>query len=260
MKENESQKSGGVQSIDRALQILKYVAVQKGKAQLGDVCARFELNRTTAWRILSALERNGFAERSQTTKCYSLGLDAISLCTEAKLQNEPLIDHSISYMKELMKVSGESVLLSIPKNMSTVTIAQVDSPSSIRLKDYSDQPVELYCSSNGKVMLGYFSEEELDKYLSLKHKKMTKYTITNSEQLRTEIKLTKERGFGIITGELDESENGVSVPILHDNRPVAFISVAGPAFRFSMADMLKLAPAMLDACVCISRSFARAEK
>jgi len=247
--------AGGAQTADRALQILKYIAAEKGPVPIGLICQEFELNRTTAWRLLSTLVNNGFIDRDVSTKCYQLGLSSVLLCADAAAQNEPIIRHSRQAMEELAEITQESVLLAVPKYNCTVTIAQVQSPLSIRLRDYINTTSPLYGTSNGKMALSFLSEAELEKFLALPRPPFTPQTITDREQLIEEINKTRERGFGMILSELSESENGVSAPIIYDKRPVAFISVAGPSFRFTEKRMFEVAPALISACRRVEESF-----
>src|SRR6476661_7271976 len=62
-----------VQAVDRAAELLKAVANASAPATVLDLARSCGLNRSTAWRLLATLERQGLVERDPTTQRYSLG-------------------------------------------------------------------------------------------------------------------------------------------------------------------------------------------
>jgi predicted ArsR family transcriptional regulator len=52
---------GGVQSVDRAISVLEILA-QRGEAGVSEVAAEIEVHKSTAFRLLGALETRGLAD------------------------------------------------------------------------------------------------------------------------------------------------------------------------------------------------------
>src|SRR3954468_7654174 len=71
----------GVQSVDRALRLLKAVAAAPVPATAQELAQRCEVNRSTAWRLLATLERHGLVERDAVTGRYVVGYASFQLAT-----------------------------------------------------------------------------------------------------------------------------------------------------------------------------------
>lgn len=241
MNKTDYSDTNSVQAVDRAINLLKIIAKSRSPILLADLVKKTGLNRTTAWRLLSTLEKHDLIERDQATKGYQLGYETTRLVDSAA-QYDPLIRRSLRSMEKLRDKFQESVLLAVPKAFQILTIEQVNANHSIRIADYVNVTSPLHCSSNGKLLLASFSDQELDIFLERPLEKLTPFTITDPDELRKELQIVKERGFGTTFGELDENENGISVPIHDPNgNIIAFISIAGPGFRFTKDKVLSSA-------------------
>ena len=202
----------GTQSVDRTLLLLELVA-DHGPISLQALCQRANLNRTTAWRLLSALEEHHFVERIPDTKEYDLGFAAALLCTAPQRRFAPLIRCAQPFMEDLMQDSQETVMLSVCHFDSTSVIYQLDPPSSVHLKDYINQPTPLWGTSNGKVVLAYCSKEEQTRFLSQPLTAFTPNTVVNPALLEKELQQIREDGYALVDGEWDLEENALAAPI-----------------------------------------------
>jgi DNA-binding IclR family transcriptional regulator len=81
--------------------------------------------------------------------------------------------------------------------------------------------------------LAFLDPDEQDDYLAGPLAKLTKATPTNKAALRKELAEIRARGYARSEGERLDGAGSVAAPILgHDGRPIAVISVCGPAERF----------------------------
>jgi IclR family KDG regulon transcriptional repressor len=248
----KNQDNSSVQAVDRALTLLQLVANHNGPISIGALTEKANMNRTTVWRLLLTLEQHAFIERDPITKGYQVGYAASRLST-GRYQFDPLVRRARPSLERLSKLTKETVLLSVPKHSGTMGIYQLDPPHSVRLVDYVNTVLPLHCTSNGKILLSRLSNDELNIILQKPLEQVTPFTITDREQLRQEIEIVRQRGFGTAIGELDENENGISVPIVDKrNNLIAFFSVCGPTFRFTEEKALSLAPVIIAAAQEIS--------
>lgn len=249
-KSEKKQGVSGTQSVDRTLHLLELVA-QYGPISLQALCKRAELNRTTAWRLLAALEEHHFVERIPATKEYDLGFAASLLCTTPQRRYTPLIRCAQPYMEALMEESQETIMLSVCHFDSTSVIYQIDPPSSVHLKDYVNQPTPLWGTSNGKVALAYFSPEEQARFLTHPLTAFTNDTVVDPDQLKEELTRVYEDGYAIVEGEWSLEENAIAAPILANGKLVASLGIGGPRFRFTREQMLAIAPFLCKAAASI---------
>ena len=71
----------GVQSVDRALRLLKAVAASDAPSSAQELAQRCDVNRSTAWRLLATLESHGLVERDAVTGRYVVGYAAFQVAT-----------------------------------------------------------------------------------------------------------------------------------------------------------------------------------
>lgn len=244
---NLSKGSSSVQAVERALMLLKFIGEMSTPLSIGEISKQTGLNRTTVWRLIGSLENQGFVEKNPVTKGYQLGYTIYQLVS----QNDPygpLIRRARQTLEKLKEESGETVLLSVPKNNGILTIDQINTDQTIRLIDYSNTISPLHCTSNGKVLLSLLPEKELEFLLEQPLKQYSKNTITDPEKLREEIENTRIQKVGLCIGELDENENAISAPIFDNKKNViAFITIGGPSFRFPKEMLLSWRDSLLEA-------------
>lgn len=244
----EKKDSPSVQAVDRALLLLRLIGESNGPITIGELCSRSGLNRTTAWRLLSTLEQNHFVERNLVSKEYDLGIAATTLCMELQRRYTPLIRQAIPEMRQLMELSQETAMLSVPYSSGTMVISQIDPPRSVRLRDYVNLISPIHGTSNGKVMASFFTPSQADQFLSQSFPAHTEYTIVDPAALRLEIDKVRRLGYGTVVGEYNVEENAISAPILYRGTPIGFLGLGGPRPRFTAEQMEAIAPALCSAC------------
>lgn len=242
-----------VQAVERALNILKVIGEFSTPVLVSEIAKITGVNRTTVWRLVGSLEKEGFVEKDPITKGYHLGYALYKLISQNNPYG-PLIRLARKTMEELKKESGETVLLSVPKNNGILTIDQIDPDHAIRLIDYSNTISPLACTSNGKIFLSLLSEKEINVLLEQSLKKYSKNTITDPDEFRKELEKIRIEKVGICLGELDENENAISAPIFDKKgNLVAFITIGGPSFRLREEELLSMRDQILDAAKEIER-------
>lgn len=231
-----------VQSVERALTLLQIIANGSSPLPISSVTDSSGLNRTTVWRLLTTLQEFGFIERDPISKGYQIGYSATKLCPDIQSQYGPLTRISLPYLEQLSASVNEDILLTVPRFQGMLTIYQQKSDNAIQIRDYSMQVSAYHSSSNGKLYLSYIDEEELEMILSQPMPQFTQNTITDPEVLRKEIEKARVNGYGMSLEENGIGENGVSVPITEANKPVAFINISGPSFRFTKERIMEILP------------------
>src|SRR6185295_1717594 len=90
-----------------------------------------------------------------------------------------------------------------------------------------------YCSGLGKTMLAYRPEPEVEAWASgQKFTALTPRTIVSAKRLLKELRLIRERGYGLDEEERERGVCCIAAPVAnHTGDIVAAISVAGPIDR-----------------------------
>jgi IclR family acetate operon transcriptional repressor len=88
----------------------------------------------------------------------------------------------------------------------------------------------------------------LGKGLRLRLERLTPRTITDTEGLREELLLTRERGYATNDEEHEVGVRAVGVPVIgRRGRPAAALSVATLTFRYSMQELEGFVPLLREA-------------
>jgi DNA-binding IclR family transcriptional regulator len=222
---------GTVQAVDRAAELLKAVANASAPATVLDLACSCGLNRSTAWRLLATLERQGLVERDPTTQRYSLGYAIFQIA--AGDNHDSLVRRAHPALERLARESRATVSLAVAKRFNLVYVDQVDEPRALSA-NWLGRSLPLHATSGGKAFLAWLPKEERDAILTGRLKRFTSTTVTERRQLEQELAADRRRGYSACLGELEEMLWGVSSAVLDQRgRPIAIVNAWGPSNRFT---------------------------
>ena len=242
-----------VQVLDRALSILRLLGERSGDRSLAEVCAGLKLHKSTGHRLLTVLEQNRFVEKSPSTGRYRLGLRLFELGSKA-IASLDLREQSRPHLNMVLHETEETVHFCIFDQSEVLYIEKMEPQRSVRMSSSIGRRAPAYCTAVGKAILAELPVAEVD---AIVHryglKSITKNTITTPEALVAELKLIRERGFAIDDEENEEGVRCVGAAVRdYLGRPVAALSVSGPAFRVSKARVLIIAKPVMRAAAALS--------
>ena len=218
-----------VQAIDRAAALLKAVANASSPATVRELAHACALNRSTAWRLLATLERQGLVERDPTTQRYSLGYAIFQIA--AGDNHDSLVRRAHPVLERLARGTRATVSLAVAKRFNLVYVDQVDEPRALS-PNWLGRSLPLHATSGGKAFLAWLPKEERDAILTGRLKRFTSTTVTERRRLEQELAADRRRGYSACLGELEETLWGVSSAVLdRRGRPVAIVNVWGPSQR-----------------------------
>jgi DNA-binding IclR family transcriptional regulator len=219
-----------VQSVDRALTILEILAA-KGEAGVTEVAAELGVHKSTAFRLVAALENKGLVEQLADRGKYRLGFGIVRLAGAATAQLD-LAQEGRRTCEELAADLGETVNIAILDGDRAVNISQVRGPAAISSHNWVGRGTPLHATSSGKVLLAFAADPVRKTALSRDLQRFTAATITDPDTLQRELDLTAERGWGSTVEEYEIGLSALAAPVRDgDGAVTAAVSVAGPSFR-----------------------------
>jgi DNA-binding IclR family transcriptional regulator len=234
----------GVQSVDRALRLLKAVAASGAPSSAQELAQRCGVNRSTAWRLLATLEAHGLVEREAASGRYVVGYAAFQLATAE--DHDALARRLRPLLERTAEATGEIVTLAIAKRFGLVYVEQADPPGPPS-PDWTSRQIPLHATSSGKVFLAWLPDVERDAVLPATLERFTSHTIVDRGALDKELERVRRDGYASCLGEYDYS-NGVSAAVIDANhRPVAIVNVWGPSVRVTRTRLPSLGRAALRA-------------
>ena len=219
---------GGVQSVQRALDVLEAVAAAGGTASLSDLAAALGLPAPTVHRLARTLAGRGYLRHTPDRR-YSLGSRLVPLGTQA---HALVGERALPVLRGLAELTGETANLAVLAQNRAEYVAQVPGRHSMRTFTEVGNRVELHCTGVGKALLAAVGPARAAQLVAggpLTAQTVT--TITDQEALQAEIALIRVRGYAI-----DEGENEVGVRCVAVGLPGALpvaVSVSGPAVRMT---------------------------
>lgn len=216
--------NSSVQSVDRAIAILEILA-RKGETRVTDLAAELAVHKSTAFRLLGALEQGGLVEQSGERGRYRLGFGVVRLAGAATAQLD-LSRQSREVCLRLAQEIGETVNIAVAQDGHAVNISQVRGPSAISGHNWVGQRTPPHATSSGKVLIAFAAlamPQALERY--------TQHTLTALDEQLDEI---REHGYGYTVEELELGLNAVAAPIRGaDGAVVAAVSASGPSYRLT---------------------------
>ncbi len=228
-------KTSSVQSIERAIAILKAFSTEKEELGVTELSRKLNLHKSTVSRLLSSLQREGLVEENLVTRKYRLGMALVTL-GGLVLQRLDVTQTARPLMATLSDMTHETVILAIKDDFEAVNVAQVPSPQRVKHIEWMGRRTPLHCTAVGKVLLAYSPAAEQQAFINRGLSRYTSNTITEPNTLCQELVHVREQDYAIGREEFEIGLNEIAAPIRdHTGEVVASISVSGPVFRLSPA-------------------------
>lgn len=243
-----------VQSIDRALSILEVLADYSKGLGVTEISEKVNLHKSTVYRLLSTLIYKGYIVQDSETNKYKVTFKLYELGNK-KLKDIDLLSASKHYTKKLMESVNEVVHLVIREGNKIVYIDKVEANNTIRMESTIGRRSPMYCTSVGKAILAYFPDEEVKNIWNIsKIEKLTKFTITEFEEMIKELSRVREKGYGIDNEENEIGVRCVGAPIFNRYGEIeGAISVSGPTLRVKEKDVEGIAKEVIKYANLISK-------
>ena len=243
--DSAGQAAGGVQSVDRAVSVLEILA-QRGEAGVSEVAAEIDVHKSTAFRLLGALEARGLVEQAGERGKYRLGFGIVRLAG-AVTDRTDITQHSRPVCERLAEELGETVNIAVLESHYAINLYQVRGPGAVTAHNWVGQLTPLHATSSGKVLLAQLPAKRRAELLATAGlEKLTPDTLTSKTRLEKNLAEVRERGYSMTQGEFEIGLNAMAAPVRgRDGKVVAAVSASGPDYRFSEERMRELAPILV---------------
>jgi DNA-binding IclR family transcriptional regulator len=242
--------TGTVQSVDRAVTILELLA-SHGEGGVTELAGHLGVHKSTAFRLVAALERRGLVEQVNGRGKYRLGT-AILRLAGASTSRLDLVQESRAVTKSLAQRTGETVNVAVLSDGAALYVDQVAGSSALQPHNWVGQRIPLHATSNGKVLLSALEPADVAREVPTLSV-YTPSTIARHDVLLRELDEVRGRGYAMAVDELEIGLSAVAAPIRNSHAEVvASMSVSGPTFRMGARRLLQLADAVVKAAQEVS--------
>jgi DNA-binding IclR family transcriptional regulator len=225
---------GVIQSVDRAIRIL--LALQ-GERRLGiaELAVRLELAPSTVHGIVKTLAAHNLVIQDAATGRYQLG-PAVLRLGNVYLDTLELRSRAVPWSEELARRTGMAVRTGVLAADDVVIIHHEPRPDGSRQMPEIGIVIPEHASALGKAQLA-FLPDEAKRVLAAPHRSMTGETITDAEELRTQLATIARTALAEEKDEAVLGESSVAAPIFGaDGFAVGAIGVVLPTTDWPVSE------------------------
>ena len=147
--------------IDRAAQILDCFGFDHQELSVSEIGAKTRLHRSTAHRILMALEYNDLIQQNAENGKYRLGHQAVSDSAIRRYRILNLREICRPFLTRIMSETKETVHLAVLDDDQVLYLDKVEGPHALRMPSRVGRRIPTYCTSLGKAMLSCLDDQEV---------------------------------------------------------------------------------------------------
>lgn len=243
-----------LQSLDRALAVLQTLEENDLPLSLSNLCQIMQIHKSTAHRLLMALERSSLIERTRDNRFY-LGMKLYELGHRA-IEQTDLRSRVGPHLQRLAARLQETVHLGIMQRNRIVYLDKLDPHRRVCMASKIGTHNPIHCTALGKAILAYLPEEILDATLSkLQFVRYTSKTLLSKEELVRSLERVRRRGYAIDDEEIEAGVRCIGAPVFDENNfPIAAISVSDLSVRIRVQNLHGIAVHLMNCATDISAS------
>ena len=220
--------------LEKTYKIIETLAQRKEPYGVTELSQQLSLVKSNVHRLLTSLIELGIVQQDKNTGKYQLTLKLWQLGNSV-LSHLDYRNLASKHLHQLVARFEEDAYLSVLLGINIAYIDHIKCNRVVRAAMGTGH--EAYCSSTGKCIMAWSSEDILLKVMHAP-RQYTERTIVDLETMRNELQRVRERGYALNVGEWKNSVRGVGAPIFdHEGRVIAALSLSGPAQRFPLERM-----------------------
>ena len=238
---------GGVQSVERIFQLIEHLAAHPTGVSLQRLAEETGLAKSTVHRLLASLVGLGYVVQDEENGHYRLTLKMFEL-SSGIVDSMDIMGVAKAHLERLSQRTGEAVHLVIRDGRDIVYIYKTES-GPMRMSSRVGLRSPLYCTGVGKAILATLPGDELeDIWTHSNVQKLTDRTITDLEELRSQLVEVRANGYAIDDEENELGVRCVAVAIPGpDGRAESAFSISGLAPYMTPERIRRIATLALDA-------------
>jgi DNA-binding IclR family transcriptional regulator len=216
----------GTQAIDRAGELLARLLASDGPMSLAELAAAAELPKSTASRLLTALERHGLVHQSGERGKLEPGPAILRFAHRGGVERH-LVELAEQSLEALSRASGETINLAVPTPTGVDHLAQVDGIHFLGAGQWVGRRVDYDRTANGKVFLAFGAADPPP----------------GRPALERELEGVRRDGYATAIDELEDGLTAIAVPVRGPTGDViGALSISGPTLRLTRERLAEIAP------------------
>jgi IclR family transcriptional regulator, acetate operon repressor len=246
----------GTTAVDRGADLLVRVLESEQPVALSDLASATGIPKSTASRLVSALERRGLIEQDGDRGRLRPGPTILRVAERGMLERH-LVELAGPSLDALSQASGETINLALPAHSGVEHVAQVESRHFLGTGQWLGGSVDYHCTAVGKVFMAFGRATMPERAL----RKYTAVTISDPQQLREQAEVVRREEFAAAIDELETGLAAIAAPVRGaGGEVVAALSISGPTVRMTPARIAELQPVLIEEARNLSRRLGNTEQ
>ena len=217
----------GTQTINRAAQLLTLVIESEQPRGLTELADDAALPKSTASRLLGALEREGLIQQQGLRGRFEPGPVLRRFANRGQL-----VELAQPHLEVLSEVSGETINLAVPGPLGVDHLAQIESRHFLGTGQWVGRRVPYDSTAVGKVLMAFDGAPA---------------TIPERERLADQLAAVRRNGYATAIDELEVGLAGLAAPVVAaGGQALAALSISGPTLRLTAERIADLRPTLID--------------
>lgn len=229
--ENDKQPDA-VSSVLKVFGILQALGDER-EIGITELAQRVMMSKSTVYRFLQTMKSLGYVSQEGESEKYALTLKLFELGAKS-LQNLDLIRLADQEMRELSRLTRETIHLGALDEDSIVYIHKIDSLYNLRMYSRIGRRNPLYSTAIGKVLLAWRPEAEVRAILDgVDFVRTTERTLADTGALLPVLDRVRGQGYGEDNEEQEMGIRCLAVPVYDRfGMVIAGLSLSFPTLRF----------------------------
>jgi len=241
-------------SVSKTLKVLKCFTRENPVWRVSELARELNMTKSSVSRILSTLASEGFVIQDPDSRSFRIGTVVLSIGDACRSSYE-VFHESRPILKELVENVHETVQLSVLENIEVVIIESIEGKHPMRYTASVGSRSPVHCSSSGKALLGFRSDDLIDRVIEAGLPAWTSRTITDAQAFREEMRRIRKQGYAISNEERFEGVTAIAAPVLDDKgNAIAAVNVVGPTYRIKRENLDRCIRHLTKAAQLISKS------
>ncbi len=240
----------------RALKILEAMAGTTDALSVSDIAKATGLPKSTAHRLCTLLEKEGFLVPEVSGKGLSMGHRSRNLALGVlAMGGHNAYQHRI--LSELSSEIGETCNFNVPVGSEILYVDRVETEWPLRTQLPVGSRVPLHCTASGKLYLASLTAGKRNRLIAtLELKAYTPNTITDPDTLKAELEEIQREKFSKDVCEFIDGMVAVAVPVTDARgRVAAILACHAPDVRMNIETAIGYLPAIRRAAEALSADF-----
>lgn len=226
-------------SAARSFTVLEHLCLH-GEQGVSEISRSLGLTKSAAHRAVAMLEHLGYLRQTAERGGYTPTLKLFRVANQIPNLLLPIPEiHPV--LEELARQFRETVNLAVLDHDGVVYVDKVESAETLRMDLAVGRRVPIHCTALGKALVAHLADHGLPPILAGGLRRYTRKTIVDGTAFGRELARVRRLGYALDDEELNLGVRCIAAPLVgHLGRPVAAISIAGPAVRMTARVMRQM--------------------